>query len=125
MRCDRLAPHRSILERHIGAKHPADLDNMSNIIIEIDKSLITSTNGEPMTATKASSSEQDTSTTTTAPKAFSCSACSHQAYNLLLIRRHIRHVHKNDGSNAKIIDNINNQVNNFCFYFIFYLIFIQ
>jgi hypothetical protein len=120
MRCERLAPHRSIIERHIGAKHPADLGNMSNIIVEIDKPLTTSTNREPMTATKASSSEQDTSTTTTtAPKAFSCSACSHQAYNLLLIRRHIRHVHQSDGSNAKIIDNINNQVNNFCFHLYF------
>jgi hypothetical protein len=117
IRCERLAPHRWTIERHIRAKHPSDLDNMANIILEIEKPLTSSTNGEPMTATKSSlsSSDQDT-LTTTVPKAFSCSACSLQAYHLWVILRHIRNVHKNDGSNAKIIDNINNQVNYFCFH---------
>ncbi|CAF3748709.1 unnamed protein product [Rotaria magnacalcarata] len=110
-RCERLAPHRWIIERHIRAKHPSDSDNMSNVIIEIDKPLATSTNGEPMTATKSSSatSDQD-SLTSTIPKAFSCSACSIQSYHLWVILRHIRNVHHTDGSNAKIIDNINNQI---------------
>ncbi|CAF3660680.1 unnamed protein product [Rotaria socialis] len=110
-RCERLAPHRWIIERHIRAKHPSDSDNMSNVIIEIEKPLATSTSGEPMTATKSSSatSDQD-SLTSTIPKAFSCSACSIQSYHLWVILRHIRNVHHTDGSNAKIIDNINNQI---------------
>jgi signal recognition particle GTPase len=85
---------------------------MSNIIIEIDKSLTSSNNSEPMTATKSSSSTTSDSDagTSTIPKAFSCSACSLQAYHLWVILRHIRNVHQNDGSNAKIIDNINNQI---------------
>ncbi|CAF3663935.1 unnamed protein product [Rotaria sordida] len=119
IRCERLAPHRWIIERHIRAKHPSDLDNMSNIILEIDKPLTTSINGEPMTATKSSSATLLTSTSSstdqdplasTIPKAFSCSACSLQSYHLWVILRHIRNVHHNDGSNAKIIDNINNQI---------------
>jgi hypothetical protein len=89
---------------------------MSNVILEIDKPLTSSTtNGEPMTATKASSSDQDT-LASEVPKAFSCSACSLQSYHLWVILRHIRNVHENDGSNAKIIDNINNQVNSFVAY---------
>lgn len=112
LRCERLAPHRWLIERHIQAKHPSEIDNMSKMIVEIEKS---STNGEPMTATKSSSSSNTTqpsidSDAATAPKAFSCSACSLQAYHLWVILRHIRNVHKNDGSNAKIVDNINNQV---------------
>lgn len=125
IRCETLAPNRWIIERHIRAKHPSDIDNMSDVIIEIDKS---STNGEPMTATKSSSSssllsssDKDT-TNSTVPKAFSCSACSVQSYNLWVILRHIRNVHNNDGSNAKIIDNINNQVNCFCLLFSILLI---
>lgn len=98
---------------------------MSNIILEIDKPLTSSTNGEPMTATKASSSDQDNTSASIVPKAFSCSACSLQSYHLWVILRHIRNVHQNDGSNAKIIDNINNQVNSFSFVFlrtfVFYL----
>ncbi|CAF4615425.1 unnamed protein product [Rotaria sp. Silwood1] len=119
IRCERLAPHRWIIERHIRAKHPSDSDNMSNVILEIDKPLTSSTNGEPMTATKSSSTTLLTSTSSstdqnalasTIPKAFSCSACSIQSYHLWVILRHIRNVHQNDGSNAKIIDNINNQI---------------
>ncbi|CAF1656333.1 unnamed protein product, partial [Adineta ricciae] len=111
VRCERLAPNRWIIERHIRAKHPSDLNNMSDVIIEVDKSLTsTTTNGEPMTATKASLSSEKDSSTVTIPKAFSCSACSLQSYNLWVILRHIRNVHENDGSNAKIIDNINNQI---------------
>ena len=88
--------------------------------MEIDKPLTTITTttttnngGEPMTATKSSSSTAPDSDAAvpTVPKAFSCSACSLQAYHLWVILRHIRNVHQNDGSNAKIIDNINNQVN--------------
>jgi hypothetical protein len=85
--------------------------------MEIDKPLTTITtanNGEPMTATKSSSSTtapDSDAAIPTVPKAFSCSACSLQAYHLWVILRHIRNVHQNDGSNAKIIDNINNQVN--------------
>lgn len=110
-RCDRLAPNRWIIERHIRAKHPSDVDNMSDVIIEVDKSLTsTTTSGEPMTATKASLSSEKDNSTVTIPKAFSCSACSLESYNLWVILRHIRNVHENDGSNAKIIDNINNQV---------------
>ncbi|CAF0849653.1 unnamed protein product [Adineta steineri] len=62
---------------------PSNLDdNISNIILEIDKLLTSSTNGEPMTATKSSStSDQDTSTSAI-PKAFSCSACLLQSYRL-------------------------------------------
>ena len=124
IRCERLAPHRWIIERHIRAKHPADLDNMSDVILEIDKPLAppSSTNGEPMTATKSSSStstftsavssDQDTPAATPL-KAFSCSACSLQSYHLWVVLRHIRNVHESDGSNAKIIDNFNNQVNGF------------
>ena len=101
---------------------------MSNLILEIDQPLTSSTQGEPMTATKSSSSTtlltssstDQNNVNSTVPKAFSCSACSLQAYHLWVILRHIRNVHKNDGSNAKIIDNINNQVKfifltNFCF----------
>ena len=119
LRCERLAPHRWLIERHIQAKHPSDVDNMSKMIVEIEKSLPTSIKAEPMTATKSSSSSLSTTTQpaadsdnaiATVPKAFSCSACSLQAYHLWVILRHIRNVHKNDGSNAKIIDNINNQV---------------
>lgn len=114
VRCERLAPHRWIIERHIRSDHPSDFDNMSNIIIEIDKPSSTSNNGEPMRATKSSSSSssstEQSNTNATVPKAFSCSACSLQAYHLWVILRHIRNVHKNDGSNAKIIDNINNQI---------------
>jgi hypothetical protein len=114
IRCERLAPHRWIIERHIRAKHPSDLDNMSNIILEIDKPLTSSsTTGAPMTATKASSTSEQDSLNSEVPKAFSCSACSIQSYHLWVILRHIRNVHSNDGSNAKIIDNINNQVNYF------------
>ncbi len=114
IRCERLAPHRWIIERHIRTKHPSDSDNISNIILEIDKPLTSSTNGEPMTATKSSSSLSDQDTlNSTVPKAFSCSACSIQSYHLWVILRHIRNVHSNDGSDAKIIDNINNQVNRF------------
>ena len=115
IRCERLAPHRWIIERHIRSDHPTDCDNMSNVIIEIDKPSSTSNNGEPMRATKSSSSSslsstEQNNTNATAPKAFSCSACSLQAYHLWVILRHIRNVHKNDQSNAKIIDNINNQI---------------
>lgn len=115
IRCERLAPHRWIIERHIRAKHPSDIDNISDIILEIDKPLTSSTNGEPpMTATKSSSSTSDQDAlNSTVPKAFSCSACSIQSYHLWVILRHIRNVHSDDGSNAKIIDNINNQVNFF------------
>jgi hypothetical protein len=102
------------------------LDNISNIILEIDKP----TNGEPMTATKSSSSTTLTSSSTdqdaltsTVPKAFSCSACSLQAYHLWVILRHIRNVHKKDGSNAKIIDNINNQVKNLILYYFLFSLF--
>jgi len=100
---------------------------MSNVILEIDKPLTSSINGEPMTATKASSSDQDT-LTSEVPKAFSCSACSLQSYHLWVILRHIRKVHENDGSNAKIIDNINNQVNSFgfcIFLFDFFCLFVK
>ena len=113
LRCERLAPHRWLIERHIQAKHPSEVDNMSKMIVEIDKSSPPSIKGEPITATKSSSNTTQPSTNSdaaTAPKAFSCSACSLQAYHLWVILRHIRNVHKNDGSNAKIIDNINNQV---------------
>ncbi|UJR28965.1 hypothetical protein I4U23_010182 [Adineta vaga] len=111
IRCERLAPHRWIIERHIRAKHPSDTDQMSDIILEMDKPLTSSnTTGEPMTATKASLSSDQDNSTVTIPKAFSCSACSLQSYNLWVILRHIRNVHENDGSNAKIIDNINNQI---------------
>lgn len=134
IRCERLAPHRWIIERHIRAKHPTDSDNMSDVILEIDKPLQSSTNGEPMRATKASSATSQLSSSDqnalapVIPKAFSCSACSLQSYHLWVILRHIRNVHHNDGSNAKIIDNINNQVNSFCFvlllivYFPYYII---
>ncbi|CAF3824104.1 unnamed protein product [Adineta steineri] len=110
IRCERLAPHRWIIERHIRAKHPSDSDNISNVILEIDKPLTSSTNGEPMTATKSSSASDQDTATSTIPKAFSCSACSLQSYHLWVILRHIRNVHENDGSDAKIIDNINNQI---------------
>jgi hypothetical protein len=92
---------------------------MSDVILEIDKPLPSSTNGEPMTATKSSSStalltsslSSDPNTSVDiVPKAFSCSACSLQSYHLWVIIRHIRNAHSDDGSNAKIIDNINNQV---------------
>ena len=132
IRCQRLAPHRWIIERHIRAKHPLDSDHMSNVILEINKSLSSSTssttNGEPMTATKSSSSAtfgklSSSDLVSTLSKAFSCSACSLQSYHLWVILRHIRNVHHNDGSNAKIIDNINNQVKkkNVLFSFFLYL----
>ena len=127
IRCERLAPHRWIIERHIRAKHPSDSDHMSNVILEIDKSLSSATNGEPMTATKSSSSATfgkfSLSSSDQDPllsKAFSCSACSLQSYHLWVILRHIRNIHHNDGSNAKIIDNINNQVKKFFFFFVFF-----
>ena len=112
-RCECLAPHRWIIERHIRAKHPSESDQMSNIILEIDKPLTSANNTEPMTATKSAS----TSDQSTVPpvKAFSCSACSIQSYHLWVVLRHIRNVHQNDGSNAKVIDNINNQVTFFLF----------
>lgn len=91
---------------------------MSTLIVEINKSSTSNSNGEPMTATKSSSSSNVSTVASTgaepanssAVKAFSCSACSLQAYHLWIILRHIRNVHSDDGSNAKIIDNINNQV---------------
>lgn len=124
IRCERLAPHRWIIERHIRVKHQSDVDNMSNIILEIDKPLTLSTNGEPMTATKSSSSTSNPdSSASTIPKAFSCSACSIQSYHLWVILRHIKNVHQNDGSNAKIIDNINNQVILFFYIWLFNIFF--
>lgn len=93
---------------------------MSSLIVEIDKP--STNNGEPLTATKSSTtaslpttikssstSNQD-STADSPPKTFSCSACTLQSYNMWIILRHIRNTHENDGSNAKIIDNVNNKV---------------
>ena len=104
-RCERLAPHRWIIERHIRNKHASDVDDLSKLIVEIDKP---STQNEPMTATKSSADQEPSAVPSV--KAFSCSGCSLQSYHLWVILRHIRNVHQNDGSNAKIIDNINNQV---------------
>ena len=126
IRCDCLAPHQWIIERHIRAKHPSESDDLSNLIIAIDKPSTATNNGEPMTATKSSSSSSQLPTAikcsassnqeskpSDAVKAFSCSICKVDSYHMWVILRHIRNVHDNDGSNAKIIDNTNNQVNRF------------